>query len=114
MNYPDDEHRQAVKTLAAVFFAGVVLNLYFALPLLKNSEKMAYAAAGKLNPNMAAAGELAELPSLGPGKAQAIVRYRQDNKKVFENASDLENVKGIGEKTVEKIEQWLIFNGDTD
>ena len=43
---------------------------------------------GKLNPNTATVYELAELPGLGPGKAQAIVEYRQEE--VFKSAGDIE------------------------
>jgi competence ComEA-like helix-hairpin-helix protein len=114
MSYLNNENKQMVRTLAAVFFAGVVLSLCFSLPILRHSERTVFAQAGRLNPNAATVYELAELPSLGPAKAEAIVEYRQNKEKAFEKAGDLENVKGIGAKTVEKISQWLEFNNDTD
>jgi competence protein ComEA len=62
----------------------------------------------KINPNTAGVYELAELPAIGKAKAEAITEYRK--KSVFENAEDLEKVKGIGEKTVNKLEPLLKFN----
>jgi hypothetical protein len=146
MEYSNDENKQTVKPLTAVFFAGVVLNLCFIFPILRHCEKTVFAQTGKINPNAALTSELAELPGLGPAKAQAIVEYRQgirrrhpssslkgtttrlnpsslratngqegyggQEEKAFENAGDLEKVKGIGEKTVEKIKEWLEFNND--
>jgi competence ComEA-like helix-hairpin-helix protein len=101
---------------AAIFFAGIVLNFCFATTALLHCGKTAFInnIAGKLNPNTASSGELAQLPNLGPAKAQAIVEYRLGQKNAFKNAADLENVKGIGEKTVEKIKEWLEFDNDTD
>ena len=109
----NDKHKQAVGVLAAIFFAGLILSLCFAIPVLRSSEKVVFVQTGKLNPNVATVGELAELPSLGPAKAQAIVEYRQSqagSENAFKNADDLEKVKGIGSKTVEKIKPWLEFD----
>jgi len=115
MNYSNDENKQAVEPLTITFFAGLVLSLCFALPILRHCEKIVFARTGKLNPNAACVSELAELPSIGEEKAQAIIDYRDKQKtigkqKAFECASDLENVKGIGAKTVEKIKPWLEFD----
>ena len=117
----NDKHKQAVGALAAIFFAGLILSLCFAIPVLRGSdfgglsrtEKVVFVQTGKLNPNVATVGELAELPSLGAAKARAIVEYRQSrtgNENAFKNADDLEKVKGIGSKTVEKIKPWLEFD----
>jgi competence protein ComEA len=96
--------------MAAVFFAGLILNLCFVFPILRHCDETTFAQIdGKLNPNNASVYELAELPSLGPAKAKAIAEYRQGREKAFRNGDDLEKVKGIGEKTVEKIKQWLKF-----
>ncbi len=96
--------------MRAAFFTGLVLCVCFVFPILRHSEKIAFSEIdSKLNPNIASVYELAELPSIGPAKAQAITEYRRGKEKAFENGSDLEKVKGIGEKTVEKIEQWLVF-----
>jgi competence ComEA-like helix-hairpin-helix protein len=117
----NDKHKRAAGALAAIFLTGLVLSLCFAFPILRSSDfgepsqakKVVFVQTGKLNPNIASASELAELPSLGPAKARAIVEYRQSqigNENAFKNADDLENVKGIGSKTVEKIKPWLEFD----
>ena len=104
------EKRQDGGALAAVFLAGLILNLCFAFTFLWHRGPEAFAQLdSKLNPNTASVYELAELPSLGPAKAEAIAEYRQGKEKAFKNSGDLEKVKGIGEKTAEKIKQWLEF-----
>jgi competence protein ComEA len=66
-----------------------------------------------VNPNTAPAASLMRLPDIGPSRAAAIVQYRQqfaaEGKPVFQTHVDLEKVKGIGPKTVEKIKPWLYF-----
>lgn len=93
------------------FFAGIVLCVCFSLPILFNFEKNSPASIDcKLNPNTASVCELAELPTIGPARAKAIAEYRQGKEKAFETAKDLENIKGIGEKTSEKVKSYLKFN----
>ncbi len=58
--------------------------------------------AGQVNINSADASTLAsELKGIGDKKAQAIVEYRKQNGP-FSLVNDLENVKGISAKIVEK------------
>ncbi|WP_428353308.1 ComEA family DNA-binding protein [Methyloprofundus sp.] len=55
-----------------------------------------------VNINKANAKEIAaSLDGVGEKKAQEIVKYRKD-KGSFKSINDLENVKGIGEKTIAK------------
>ena len=61
-----------------------------------------------VNVNRAGAEELEELPGIGPVKAQAIVDYRNAHGD-FANVEKLDEVEGIGEKTLEKIEPCVIF-----
>lgn len=56
-----------------------------------------------ININTATAGELTRLPGIGPVLAARIVENRSTQGS-FHNASDLIRVKGIGEKTFQKME----------
>ena len=67
----------------------------------------------KINPNTASLASMIRLPGIGPARASAIVKYRENNstdKAVFENCADLQKVKGIGPKTAESAGPWLCFN----
>jgi competence protein ComEA len=67
---------------------------------------------GKINPNEAAAASLMRLPNIGPKRAEAIIEYRESvnsESPSFQQSADLEKIKGIGPKTVEKIGPWLCF-----
>ena len=56
----------------------------------------------RININTATSQQLQTLPRIGPALAQRIIEYRQISGK-FSTVDDLTNVKGIGEKTLEKI-----------
>ena len=53
----------------------------------------------EVNINTASQDELQTLKGIGPAKAKAIVDYRKKNGN-FKSVNDLENVNGIGAKTV--------------
>jgi len=62
----------------------------------------ANAFAGKININNATAEQIATaMTGIGESKAKAIVKYRGSHGK-FKSVQDLENVDGIGSKTIEK------------
>ncbi len=61
----------------------------------------------KVNINTSDASALEAVNGIGPKKAEAIVAYRQENGK-FASIEDLTKVKGIGEKRLEKISQYLM------
>jgi competence ComEA-like helix-hairpin-helix protein len=71
--------------------------------------------AAKINPNDAPVASLVRLPGIGPGRAEAIIAYREDHDKehgrgrAFRSAQDLQKIKGIGPKTVENMSAWLRF-----
>jgi competence protein ComEA len=57
---------------------------------------------GKININLATAEELTNLPGIGPSYAQRIVDYREEHGP-FKTIEDLLNVRGIGDRTFDKI-----------
>jgi len=56
----------------------------------------------KVNINTASAEELTTLPGIGPSYAQRIVEHREKNGP-FKRPEDLLGVRGIGDKTFERI-----------
>lgn len=66
----------------------------------------------KVNINEADIETLAELPGIGPQKAKAIFEYREGHG-AFTSLAELTNVKGIGEKTLEKLLPYLVMIGDS-
>lgn len=72
-------------------------NLFVAFSLLFTSLVWA-----QVNINTADAETLASLNGIGEAKAAAIVEYRKANGP-FKSAEELAEVKGIGDKIVEKI-----------
>ncbi|HHO47962.1 MAG TPA: helix-hairpin-helix domain-containing protein [Desulfobacteraceae bacterium] len=63
---------------------------------------LAVAAYAGVNINTAGVEELQSLPGIGQSKAEAIVKYREENGN-FKTTEDLMQVKGIGAKVYEKI-----------
>ena len=63
-------------------------------------------AAEKINLNTASMEELQMLSGVGPSTAAAIIDYR-DNNNGFISVEELMEVKGIGDKTLEKLADQL-------
>jgi competence protein ComEA len=61
----------------------------------------------KLNINTATVEQLVEVKGIGEVLAKRIVEYRQAQGE-FKSLDELENVKGFGEKTLEKLLPYLI------
>ncbi|MDZ7834133.1 MAG: helix-hairpin-helix domain-containing protein [Alkalibacterium sp.] len=55
----------------------------------------------KVNINRADESELLKLTGIGPSKASAVIKYREENGP-FEAIEDIMNVSGIGEKTLKE------------
>ncbi|WP_338451551.1 helix-hairpin-helix domain-containing protein [Niallia oryzisoli] len=69
------------------------------------------AASGKtlVNLNTASDTELETLPGVGPAKAAAIMEYRETNGR-FRSIEELMEISGIGEKTFEKLKEYITVN----
>ncbi|MGA8944291.1 MAG: helix-hairpin-helix domain-containing protein [Thermoactinomyces sp.] len=64
---------------------------------------------GKINVNTATAEELEQLDGIGPKKAQAIVRYREENGP-FSTVDEIAKVPGIGEKTLDQFREQITLS----
>jgi len=105
--------------LFAFVISGVIcvfFSSYFALSIpAKTVTSYTIIIQDKINPNSASVFSLIRLPGIGITRAMSIVSYRMHyleqhkGKTAFKSAKDLENVKGIGNKTAENIEEWLTF-----
>jgi len=62
-----------------------------------------------VNLNSASAVELITLPRVGKSTAQRIIAYREKNGP-FKRVEDLMKVKGIGEKTFQKLAKLITVN----
>lgn len=65
-----------------------------------------YKESNKIDINRASVEQLQTLPSIGPAIAKRIIDYRLANGR-FETIEQLKEVKGIGEKTFEKIKDRI-------
>lgn len=69
-------------------------------------------ALGAVNLNTASEAELDAIKGIGPGKAKAIVEYRDKNGP-FKTVDDLGNVKGFGKKSIDKLRPELSVGAAT-
>lgn len=63
---------------------------------------------GPINVNNASAAQLESLPGVGPKTAALIIEYRQKNG-AFRSLRDLDKVKGLGPKKLEKMAPYVVF-----
>lgn len=82
----------------------VLLTLLIGLISVMNAEA---ADVKKININTASAEELAQLKGIGPSHAAKIVAYREKNGP-FKMPEDLMQVSGIGQKTIEANQEFII------
>lgn len=61
----------------------------------------------KIDLNKADVTELQTIPGIGPSKAAAIIEYRETTG-LFRTVEDVKNISGIGDKTYEKLKDWLV------
>ena len=89
--------RFVAAVLAAVFSLGISAGV---------ASAAAKAPTGKVNINTATASQLSELPGVGEKLAARIVEFRQ-KQGPFKSTQELMNVKGIGEKNLQKLQPYL-------
>lgn len=82
---------------------GLILCVLLALSTATQAQELA-----PINVNTADAELLAELPGIGPSRAEAIIEEREANGS-FESADDLTRVSGIGPATVEAFRDQVEF-----
>jgi comEA protein len=70
------------------------------------------APSGIVNINTADTAQLSLLPRVGPKVAQRIVDYRTQHGQ-FKKTSDLMQVKGIGDKTFQRLSSYIAVEGKT-
>ena len=63
-----------------------------------------------VNLNTATQAELESVKGIGPSKAKAIIDYRSKSGPL-KSVEDLDNVKGFGKKTVDKLRSDITVNG---
>ncbi|MGM0752245.1 MAG: helix-hairpin-helix domain-containing protein [Bacillota bacterium] len=61
---------------------------------------------GRININTATQQEFETLPGIGPAKASTFIQYREENGP-FEAIEDIKNISGVGEKTFEKLKEYI-------
>lgn len=108
--------QESIQSFAFVIGACVAIGLCFGLTLNPKADDSASRHnrmewESRINPNNASAESLARLPGLGPGRAGAIVAYRDSHRDspAFRDSEDLQNVRGIGPGTVVRIDDWIEF-----
>lgn len=80
-------------------FTAFVLSLFMAVPAL-----------AAVNLNTATQAELESVKGIGPGKAKAIIAYRDKNGG-FKNIDELDQVKGFGKVSVNKLKGQFEVKG---
>ncbi len=65
----------------------------------------------KIDINKASVEDLVKLPGIGPVKARSIYEYRIKNDG-FQTIKELTNVHGIGDKTLDRIDEFIFVKSD--
>lgn len=91
--------------------ASLALAIALCLPFVAEAKGAKKVLQGQVNINTASVQELSLLPGIGAKKAEAIVALRST--KPFTSVDDLNAIKGIGPKLVEKLRPFCTVQGAT-
>lgn len=97
-------------TRATRRFIAVLAFAVFSTASVAQADSSSAGAIDKININNANAEALQFIPGIGPSKANAILEHRAQHGE-FKSMSELLEVKGVGEKLLEKIEQYGTLEG---
>jgi len=100
------QEKKVIIFLCALFAVGGILRI--AGVKYKHTEVLSDEKIFKVNINKAGIEELEKVPFIGPSTAQEIVNYRKTHGG-FHVLGDLGNIKGIGEKKLNIIKEFIIF-----
>jgi len=103
----DDASRQRVRALAAVALGLLSVVGWGAFESRPSDPAVAPVSSARIHINQADPATLCLLPRIGPALAQRIVDARREAP--FADADDLQRVRGIGPKTVERLRPWVRF-----
>ena len=98
-------------------FLGAAVAFQFVVSVRAGAGDAGVRLEGRVNPNSASVGSLVRLPGIGLTRATAIVAFREafaargSEGIAFRRPIDLEQIRGIGPKTVAGLAPWLRFDG---
>lgn len=116
------EEKTALLFLIICFLSGIFvyhLKQYHLLDFINFDHELVQTAVSKdvdrhikqvktVNINTASKEELTFLPGVGPSTAEKIIIYREEHG-FYNSPNDLKAIKGIGDKKVEKLKEFVIF-----
>jgi hypothetical protein len=105
---------QSLAFVMAVCVCAVLFGVFAIRASCRRPRSLPAALDFRINPNDADFASLVRLPGIGRARAVSIINYRGDlarrGKTAFSNCGDLQNVRGIGPKTVEGLVRYLRFD----
>ncbi len=102
-----------ITNLTAAAIVILIMSLFYGFMCFDGKENMSLELNTRIDINSAEAVSLMRLPQIGRARASAIVAFRLDRKyseKAFNSIQDLQKVKGIGPKTAERLQEYIVFN----
>jgi len=114
----EDLNRRVSQSLGFLVGVGLALGGAFCLVtcVAAGPDELPGSLEARINPNSAPVASLARLPGIGWTRAQTIVVYRErvyeetGDRVAFRSPGDLQQIRGIGPKTVAGLLGWLRFD----